>query len=155
MHIWLVSLLSFIFGFAGGVVGWFLVDLVMRPVRRFSELRRDAKTLMLLLWDAPEAGRCSRDEWLELMDFFKDNRVRLGAVGAELSSFSQTDRFASSLVGILGYAPADAGRAAKRLAFELGSDIEDRDRNYQRLDISLKIRFDPQSPFYNPYNPGR
>ena len=150
MRVWLISFIS---GLGGGVLSWFLADFVTRPIRRFRELRTEAKTLMILLWNAPKSGRYSAVEWLELMEAFKESRGRLDAVGAELYSFSQTERLASALIRLFGYKPGVAGRAAKRLAFELGTDIEDRDKNYQRLDASLKIYFDPANPFYDPLNP--
>jgi hypothetical protein len=57
----------------------------------------------------------------------------------------------------MNYAPdpaSQAGKAAKRLAFELGANVEERSRNYRKLDTALRFRFDPKRPFYNPYNPG-
>ena len=77
MRVWLISFIS---GLGGGVLSWFLADFVTRPIRRFRELRTEAKTLMILLWNAPESGRYSAVEWLELMEAFKESRVRLDAV---------------------------------------------------------------------------
>jgi hypothetical protein len=110
---------------------------------------------MLLLWDAPSYGmQEDAEEWADQMAPFKDKRERLTELSAEISAFAQSERFAVCVVGILGYDPMRAGNAAKRLAFELGTNIEDRDRNYRKLDVALKFRFDAKRPFYNPYNPG-
>jgi hypothetical protein len=110
---------------------------------------------MLLIWDAPNYGmQEDAEEWADQMAPFKDKRERLTELSAEISAFAQSERFAVCVVRILGYDPMKAGDAAKRLAFELGTNIEDRDRNYRKLDTALKFRFDPKRPFYNPYNPG-
>lgn len=137
-----------------GAIGWLAMAFIGRPVRYFLDLRREAKQLTLLLWDAPESGG-DPEEWEARMNVLREKRDRLTDISAEISSFAQSERFAVWLIRMWGCDPAGAGRAAKTLAFELGTNIEDRDKNYKKLDIALKYRFDTKRPFYNPYNPGR
>jgi hypothetical protein len=138
-----------------GPVVWFATEFAARPIRRFFDLRTEIKQSMLLLWDAPSYGtQEDPEEWADEMTPFKENRNRLTGLSAEISAFAQAERFAVCVVRILGYDPMKAGNAAKRLAFELGTNIEDRSRNYKKLDTALKFRFDAKRPFYNPYNPG-
>jgi hypothetical protein len=111
--------------------------------------------LTLLLWRAPEYGLQSSEDWQEQMGTLKEPRDRLTSLAAELFAFAQSETFAGLSVRILGYDSAAASRAINRLAFELGSDIEDRDRNYRNVDLALKFPFDPKRPFYDPYHPER
>jgi hypothetical protein len=138
-----------------GPVVWFATEFLARPIRHFFDLRQEAKQLTLRLWDAPAYGYQSREEWKAQMAAFKDRRERLSDLGAEIFSFAQSERFAVWSVRVLGYDPAEAGRAAKKIAFELGTNIEDRDRNYKALDTALKYRFDAKHSFYDPYGRDR
>lgn len=137
-----------------GPVVWFTTDFLAHPIRQFFDLKRETKRLTLLLWDAPEYGRQSPEDWEWQMERLKEPRERLTNVAAEIFAFAQSETFAACVVRLRGYDPAAAGQAAKKLAFELGTDIEDRDKNYRALDTALKFRFDPKAPFYNPYRPG-
>jgi hypothetical protein len=139
---------------AGGwPVVWFVTEFLLRPVRHFFDLKREAKALTILLWRAPEYGRQDPEDWQRQMSELKGKRDRLTELGAEMFSFSQSEKFATWAVRILRYDPAGAGLAAERLAFELGTDIEDRDKNYRKLDTALRFSFDPKRPFYDPYHP--
>jgi hypothetical protein len=89
------------------------------------------------------------------MGAFITNRDALTALSAELSAFGQSERFAHWCVRLLGYDPIAAAMAAKKLAFELGTNVEDRDKNYRALDVALKFSFNARRPFYNPYDPRR
>jgi hypothetical protein len=146
---YLVALMS-----AGPVV--FIVSVaVARPIQRFFDLRTEIKRSMLLLWDAPIYGmQEDPEEWENQMTPFKANRGRLIELSAEISALSQSEVSGLTVIRSLGYDPGGAGRAARKLALELGTNIEDRDRNYRQLDTALKFRFDAKHPFYNPYNPG-
>jgi hypothetical protein len=139
---------------SAGPIVWFATEFVARPIRHFFDIKRQAKQLTLLLWDAPEYGRQSNDEWEAEMALLQEKRERLTELSAEIFSFAQSERFAVMVVRAVGYDPAGAGRAAKKIAFELGTNIEDRSKNYKKLDTLLKFTFDPKRPFYNPYNAG-
>jgi hypothetical protein len=147
------NLWPFLVPIIGAPIAWFMTAFVARPIRHFFDLRREAKTLSILLWNAPEYGRQDPEDWQLQMSVLKDKRDHLTDLGAQIFSFSQSERFAVFVVRILGYDPAGAGRAAQRLAFELGTNIEDRDKNYRKLDTALKFPFDPKRPFYDPYHP--
>jgi hypothetical protein len=110
---------------------------------------------MLLLWNAPEYSRgfLSPDERLEQMYELKSQRDRLTEIAAEFSAIAHAENLPARVLRRQGYDVAAAGRAAKTLAFELGTDIEDREKNYRRLDSALRFRFDPKRPFYDPYHP--
>jgi hypothetical protein len=108
-------------------IGWFATEFLARPVRNFFDLRKEAKQLTLLLCQAPEYGSYPPEEWSTRMEPFKDNLDRLTDLSAKIIAFSQSERFAAWCVRILRYDPAEAGRAAQKIAFELGTNIEDRD----------------------------
>ena len=110
---------------------------------------------MILLWEAPRYGYQPPEEWAERMAPYASNRDALTAQSAELSAFAQSESFANFCIHLLSYNPISASKAAKKLAFELGYNVEDRDKNYRALDTALKFRVNPKRPFYNPYDPGR
>jgi hypothetical protein len=138
-----------------GAAGWFVTEFVARPFLKFFDLRTQVKRSMILLWDAPTYGMQEDDEeWADEMAPFKESRDGLTKLAAEVSAFAQSGSSVVWIVRMLGYDPLGAGKAAKKLTFELGTNIEDRDKNYRKLDTTLKFRFDAKRPFYNPYNPG-
>jgi hypothetical protein len=146
---------SFVAVLTVGPVVWFATEFVARPIRRFFDLRAEIKRSMLLLWNAPNYGTYEEyEDWAEEMAPFNGKRERLTELSADISAFAQSERFAVWVVRTLKYQPRDAGDAARKLAFELGTNIEDRTKNYRKLDATLKFRFDAKRPFYNPYNPG-
>jgi hypothetical protein len=149
--------LPYIVAFAtAGPVAWFVTEFAARPIRRFFDLRTEIKRSMLLLWDAPSYGTHEGpEEWADEMAPFKEKRDGLKGLSAEVSAFAQSERFAVWIVRRLGYDPMAAGNVAKKLEFELGTNIEERSKNYKKLDATLKFRFDSKRPFYNPYDPGR
>jgi hypothetical protein len=137
-------------------IAWLITEFIGRPLRNFFDLRLETKRLMLLLWDAPEYshGFLSPDERREQMYKLKSKRDRLTEIAAEFSAIAQAENLSARALRRQGYDIAAAGRAAKTLAFELGTDIEDREKNYRKLDSALRFRFDPKRPFYDPYHPG-
>src|SRR6202034_1757551 len=138
-----------------GPIVWFATEFLARPIKHFFDLRQEAKVLTLLLWNAPQYGGQSSEDWREQMDTLKEPRDRLTSLAAKMFAFAQSETFAAWSVRILRYDPVAASRAINRLVFELGTDIEDRDRNYRKVDLALKFPFDPKRPFYDPYHPER
>jgi hypothetical protein len=135
----------------GAPAAWFVTNFLAGPIRRFFDLRREVKQLTLLLWDTPEYGTISGEEWREQMEPFMAKRDRLTELAAEIFALGQSEMFASFVLSALRFDLKRAGRAVKKVAFELGTNIEDRSRNYRSLDMLLKFPFDEKRPFYDPY----
>lgn len=141
--------------FVFGAGGWITTEFLAKPALRFRHIRGQIKQKMILLSEAPLYGRQPPEDWTSEMAPFITNRDALTALSAELSEFAQSERFARWCIRLMRYDPIRAARAAKKLAFELGTNVEERDKNYRSLDAALKYHFNPKRPFYNAYDPGR
>jgi hypothetical protein len=151
MHIALNALAALLLG----AFGWFALEFVGRPVRKFFDLRQQIKKQMLLHWEKEEAHTIpppDRADW-----YRKLNPVRqvFADLAAEMVAFDRSEAVACWFVRLLGFDPDSAGNVLRAIASDFGTSGEERDKSFRRLDAALKFRFDPKRPFYNPYNPGR
>src|ERR1700692_4787212 len=99
---------------SGWPLVWLATEFVLRPIRYFYDLKREAKQITLLLWDAPEHGG-DPDQWEWGMAQVKGKRDRLTDIAAEFFAFGQSEHFATWFLQIAGYDPINVRRTAKRL----------------------------------------
>ena len=84
------------------------------------------------------------------MEKLEEPRNRLKSIGAEVLAFSQSNKFATKIVKLIGFDPAGAGKAIDTIVRQLGTNIEERDENYKKLDRALKFRIGKSGKFYDP-----
>jgi hypothetical protein len=137
-----------------GVAGWIAAHFFGSPVLGFYKIRGEVRRRTLLHWDAPEAHTIEPAERPHNYENQSDARTAFAELGAQLVSFDQSEWIASWYVRKLGFRPAEAGNVLRKIALEFGTSDEDRQKTFRRLDTALKFKFDPDWPFYNPYNPG-
>jgi len=118
-----------------GAVGWVALEFVGRPVRRFFDLRREAKALMLQCEDAPDF--ITYDIAPKSVT---DGKASLKKVANEIIALGQSEWLASFFVELLGFDAVTAGTRLATLASELGTIKEDRAENYKVVDEALKFK---------------
>ena len=145
------SLWSFAAGALGGTLGWFATAFLARPIRKFFDLRGEAKSRMLAHWNAPTMT--TPDEHSdEALKELRERRLELDDIGARLASFDKSEWLAARLVRLWGCDLVGAGKALHEAAIQLGTLYEDRDKSFRRVDEALKFYVDKARPFYDPYN---
>jgi HAMP domain-containing protein len=136
-----------------GALGWFALEFLGRPCREFFNIRREAKLLMLRHWDqaaineGDPAGNFPTNEELQaIRNAFRDLTDRLAA-------FVQSETVAAWAIKFR-YDTATAIKVLRKISIYFGIPAEDRDKDFRRVDVALRFRFDPKRQFYNPYDPG-
>lgn len=143
-------------GFVSGVAGWLVTEFMARPGVRFMDLRRETKRLMLRYWDTPDFYRFEHGEVdVNAEDDLTKARAEFADLAAQLVAFDRSDWIIARVVRRLGFAPLEAGRALRTAGMQLGTNVEDRDKNFQAVDHALKFRFNADRAFYDPFAPAR
>lgn len=139
--------------FVLGAIGWLALEFVGRPVRKFFDLRREVKRMMLIYWDAPHllllhpADReAAYDELRKADDEFRE-------LGAQLVSFEKSETLAAWFAKRLGFDPRQAGTILRAMLIDPEDEDggQGRSRRFQRLDKALKFKI-REGIFYDPYH---
>ena len=139
-----------------GIIGWYATEFLARPLRRFFDLRGEVKRRMLFCWNAPLAHTVIRDGYSDAeAEKLQEGRHQLEDIGAQIASLENAEFLVGVVIRRMGYDPTGASKALRAAAIELGTDIEDRDKNFSRVDKALKFYVDEGRPFYDPYNQPR
>lgn len=136
--------------FGIGAIGWFVLEFIGRPVRNFFDLRREVKRRMLLCWQLPTLYTIDPADRTDEYQKMEEPKTALANLGAQLISFDKSEWLAAWFVRFLGYDSKQAGKILRTMSIELGTDMEDRNKNYRRLDEALKFSI-KGARFYNPY----
>jgi len=115
-----------------GAIGWIALEFLGRPVRKFFDLRSQAKALLSIHNDPFDEDDEPRKEFKEL--------------GAMLVAFDSAEVFAASLVRRIGFNPSQAGDALLNLANDWGKANVAYNEYRKSIKSGLRLKDKPRDP---------
>jgi hypothetical protein len=134
-------MLTALSGLAGGIVAWFLTNLVAQPLLRFFTLRGEVATALSLYRNvAPYLDETAHQEEKDILkERMRDGHKELRLLGARLLAFHQTEFVANALLRRLGFNSRLAAHAMFRVANTLGAFGSERHQARKDIDDALKF----------------
>jgi hypothetical protein len=131
---------------ATGAFGWFALELVGRPVRRFFDLRRAVRHQMLSLANVatPQPREtCVTSEQIRQYDRDLKNAREaqriLRSLSSQMLGFAESERAACIAIRPFGFDPSAAGSGLIRLANALDRHGTDRARFHKSVETTLRF----------------
>ena len=137
-----------------GALGWFVLEFFGRPIRKFFDLRREVRRLMLRhssTMHAQDAYTMPPDERVEAYKMLEAPREEFAELAAQMTSFDQSESLAAWTVRRLRFDASVAGKALRKIGLELGTAHEDREKALRQLDTALRFRVKQGLHFHNPW----
>jgi hypothetical protein len=129
-----------------GAFGWFALELIGRPIRKFFDLRRSVRHQMLVLANVPTPQpreTCVTSEQIRQYDRDLKNAREAQRILRDLASqmlaFAESERAACMAIRPFGFDPASAGGGLIKLAKALDRHGPERARFHKDVETALRF----------------
>jgi hypothetical protein len=131
---------------ATGAFGWFALELIGRPIRKFFDLRRTVRDQMRSLADVPTpqpretcvtSGQIRQYD-RDLKKAREAQRI-LRDLASQMLAFAESERAACIAIRPFGFDPSAAGGGLTRLANALDRHGPDRARFHKSVETALRF----------------
>jgi hypothetical protein len=133
-------------GASGVVIGWIVLEFVVKPFRTFFDIKKDCLEILTLYGDVGAREIYLRDDHTRPIDpriVAKETRLReaegaFRKCGSKLQAFANTETLAVIALRRIGYRPLEAGRGFIGLSNTIGEHGQARNDNRNLIERSLK-----------------
>ena len=129
-----------------GAFGWFALELIGRPIRKFFDLRRSVRDQMLSLANVPTPQpreTCVTSEQIRQYDRDLKNAREaqrlLRDLASQMLAFAESERAACIAIRLVGFDPSSAGSGLIKLANAL--DRHGTERAIFHKNVERALRF--------------
>jgi hypothetical protein len=129
-----------------GAFGWFALELIGRPIRRFFDLRQSVHHQMLFLANVPAPQpreTCVTSEQIRQYDIDLKNareaQRTLRDLASQMLAFAESERAACIAIRPFGFDPSSAGRGLIGLSNTLDRQGNDRAGFHKNVERALRF----------------